>query len=66
MSAPPRDERGEELTDCTPVLFEYRAAEAENSGIKACSVDLVAAASAIHWFDLDKFYAEVRLSLGLG
>ena len=40
--------------------IEYRAAEAEDSGIEACSVDLVTVASAIHWFDLGKFYAEVR------
>jgi SAM-dependent methyltransferase len=40
--------------------IEYRTAEAEDSGIEARSVDLVTVASAIHWFDLDKFYAEVR------
>ena len=41
--------------------IEYRVAEAENSGVDARSVDLVTVASAIHWFDLGKFYAEVRL-----
>jgi SAM-dependent methyltransferase len=44
---------------CDPQI-EYRVAEAENSGIEACSVDLVTVASAIHWFDLGKFYKEVR------
>src|SRR5215217_2893189 len=40
--------------------IEYRVAEAEGSGIEAHSVDLVTVASAIHWFDLSKFYTEVR------
>jgi SAM-dependent methyltransferase len=40
--------------------IEYRVAEAEDSGIEAYSVDLVTVASAIHWFDLSKFYTEVR------
>ncbi len=40
--------------------IEYRVAEAEGSGIAAHAVDLVTVASAIHWFDLRKFYTEVR------
>jgi ubiquinone/menaquinone biosynthesis C-methylase UbiE len=40
--------------------IEYRVAEAEDSGIDAHSVDLVTVATAIHWFDLSRFYAEVR------
>jgi SAM-dependent methyltransferase len=40
--------------------IEYRVAEAEDSGIEAHSVDLVTVASAIHWFDLSKFYPEVH------
>ena len=39
--------------------IEYRVAPAEESGLAANSVDLVAAAAAIHWFDLDRFYREV-------
>ena len=38
----------------------YRVAEAEDSGIEDHFVDLVTVAAAIHWFDLDRFYAEVR------
>jgi ubiquinone/menaquinone biosynthesis C-methylase UbiE len=38
----------------------YRVAEAEDSGIEDHVVDLVTVAAAIHWFDLDRFYAEVR------
>ncbi len=40
--------------------IEYRVAPAEQSGLDDQSVDLVTVASAIHWFDLDRFYAEVR------
>lgn len=39
---------------------EYRVAPAEASGLPAASVDLVTAASALHWFDLPAFYREVR------
>ena len=39
---------------------EYGTASAENSGISAESIDLIVAAQALHWFDLDKSYAEVR------
>ncbi|HZO23251.1 MAG TPA: class I SAM-dependent methyltransferase [Steroidobacteraceae bacterium] len=38
----------------------YRVAAAEHSGIESDSVDLVTVAQALHWFDLDAFYAEVR------
>ena len=38
----------------------YRVALAEDSGIADRSVDLIAVAQALHWFDLDRFYAEVR------
>jgi len=39
--------------------IEYRAAAAEESDLATDSVDLAVAAAAIHWFDLDRFYAEV-------
>ena len=39
---------------------QYRVAQAEDSGLPAASVDLVIVAQALHWFDLDGFYAEVR------
>ncbi|MCC6272615.1 MAG: class I SAM-dependent methyltransferase [Deltaproteobacteria bacterium] len=39
---------------------EYRAESAEASGLAAASVDLVTVAQALHWFDLENFYAEVR------
>lgn len=39
---------------------EYRVARAEDSGLPSGSADLVAAASALHWFDLPAFYREAR------
>jgi SAM-dependent methyltransferase len=39
---------------------EYRVSSAEACGLDDASVDLVTVAQALHWFDLDRFYAEVR------
>lgn len=39
---------------------EYRVAPAEKSDLPDHIVDLITAAQAAHWFDLDAFYAEVR------
>jgi SAM-dependent methyltransferase len=39
---------------------EYRIAPAEHSGINSGSIDLIMVAQALHWFDLDDFYAEAR------
>ncbi|WP_120633806.1 class I SAM-dependent methyltransferase [Ruegeria sp. EL01] len=38
----------------------YHPEPAERIGLPEASVDLVTAAQAAHWFDLDAFYAEVR------
>jgi ubiquinone/menaquinone biosynthesis C-methylase UbiE len=38
----------------------YVQAPAESTGIEQGTVDLVTCANAIHWFDLDRFYDEVR------
>jgi SAM-dependent methyltransferase len=40
--------------------IEYRVGSAEESGLVPDSIDLVVAAAAIHWFDLPRFYREVR------
>ena len=55
------DESGEMIAQapCDPRIT-YWVAEAEDCGIEDDVVDLVTVASAIHWFDLDRFYAEVR------
>ncbi len=38
----------------------YRVADAANTNIPDCSIDLVTVAQALHWFELKKFYEEVR------
>jgi SAM-dependent methyltransferase len=38
----------------------YRVAPAENSRIGSETMDLIMVAQALHWFDLERFYAEVR------
>lgn len=40
--------------------IRYRVALAEQSGLESSSCDLVTVAQALHWFDLPRFYAEVR------
>ena len=40
--------------------IKYKACNAEDSGLENNSVDLVTVASAIHWFNLDNFFKEVR------
>lgn len=41
------------------VRVMYCVARAEDSGLEDQSIDLITAAQAVHWFDLDRFYAEV-------
>lgn len=41
-------------------IVEYRVAPAENSGIGSETIDLIMVSQALHWFDLDRFYAEAR------
>src|SRR5690606_22036477 len=38
--------------------IEYRVARAEASGLADASVDLLTVAQALHWFDLEAFFAE--------
>lgn len=40
--------------------IRYSVAPAEDSGLPPASADLVTVAVAMHWFDLDRFYREVR------
>jgi ubiquinone/menaquinone biosynthesis C-methylase UbiE len=46
--------------------IEYRVASAERNGIDTQCADLVVIAQALHWFDLDRFYAEVTRILKPG
>ena len=41
-------------------LVTYRVAPAEVSGLAGASVDLVTVAQAVHWFDRERFWPEVR------
>ena len=45
---------------------EYAVAPAEASGLGDLSVDLITCAAAVHWFDLDRFYAEANRVLKPG
>lgn len=39
---------------------EYRVASGEESGLESGTIDLIMVAQALHWFNLDRFYAEVE------
>ncbi|MEO5953410.1 MAG: class I SAM-dependent methyltransferase [Chloroflexia bacterium] len=39
---------------------EYRQARGEDSGLEGGSVDMVTVAQALHWFEVEDFYKEVR------
>lgn len=41
-----------------PANVRFAVAQAEHSGLPDASVDLLLVAQAVHWFDLDAFYAE--------
>ncbi|MBV6475048.1 MAG: hypothetical protein MOGDAGHF_00560 [Rhodocyclaceae bacterium] len=45
---------------------DYRQASAEVSLLGTASIDLVTVAQALHWFDLEKFYAEAKRVLKPG
>lgn len=49
-----------------PANASFRVAPAERSGLEDNSVDLLLVAQAVHWFDLDAFYAEARRVLRPG
>jgi len=61
------DASASQLEHATPhPKVEYRQAPAEHSGLPDRSVDLVSVATAVHWFDFDRFYAEVNRVLAPG
>lgn len=62
-------------TDASPAMLalaprhpriEYRVAPAESSGLRSVTVDLITVAQALHWLDLQPFYAEVQRVLAPG
>lgn len=55
------DPSAEQLAEATPhPRVEYAIASAESSPLPDGTADLVTVAQALHWFDFDRFYAEVR------
>ncbi len=46
--------------------IDYRVEPAEATSLDAASVDLITVGQALHWFDLDRFYAEARRVLRPG
>jgi SAM-dependent methyltransferase len=46
--------------------IEYRLERAEETSLKPATVDLVSVAVAVHWFDFEAFYREVRRVLKPG
>ncbi|NOS70591.1 MAG: methyltransferase domain-containing protein [Verrucomicrobia bacterium] len=55
------DASREQIASATPhPKIEYRVAPAEQSGLPDKSIALITVAQALHWFDFDRFYAEVK------
>jgi SAM-dependent methyltransferase len=55
------DASEKQIANAQPLAtIQYRVAPAENSGIGSETIDLITVAQALHWFDLDCFYAEAR------
>jgi SAM-dependent methyltransferase len=55
------DSAAEQIAAAKPhPRVSYAVAPAEHSGLPGASVDLVTVAQALHWFDVEAFYAEAR------
>lgn len=46
--------------------MQFRVAPAEASGLDSASVDLITVAQALHWFEIDRFFAEAARVLKPG
>jgi SAM-dependent methyltransferase len=46
--------------------IDYRVTSADASGLKSKSADLITCAQSLHWFDLERFYKEVKRVLKPG
>lgn len=61
------DASAEQIARAVPhERIDYRVEPAESTSLDTGSVDLVTAAVAVHWFDHDRFYQEVRRVLAPG
>ena len=55
------DASAEQIAHASPMPnVEYRVASAEESGLPRAHTDLITVAQALHWFDHERFYEEVR------
>jgi ubiquinone/menaquinone biosynthesis C-methylase UbiE len=55
------DASEEQVRNAVPIAHvRFSVQPAEHTGFEAGSFDAVCVAQALHWFDLDRFYAEVR------
>jgi ubiquinone/menaquinone biosynthesis C-methylase UbiE len=61
------DASREQIASATPhPKVEFRVAPAEQSGLPDGSIGLITVAQALHWFDLERFYAEAKRVLSPG
>jgi SAM-dependent methyltransferase len=61
------DASEQQIANASPCdKVEFRMAAAESSGLENHSVDLVTVAQALHWFDIDAFFAECQRVLKPG
>jgi len=61
------DASKDQIASATPSeKIEYRVATAEQSGLADHSVNMITVAQALHWFNFDHFYAEVKRVLNPG
>ena len=61
------DPSADQLANAQPhPKVSFRRTAAESSGIDTASIDLLTVAQAIHWFDLERFYAEAKRVLKPG
>jgi ubiquinone/menaquinone biosynthesis C-methylase UbiE len=61
------DASADQIANATPhPKIRYSVVPAEKSGLTAQSMDLITVAQSAHWFDLDRFYSEVRRVLRPG
>ena len=55
------DASAQQVASATPAAnVTYSVQPAEQTGFAAASFDAICVAQAVHWFDLERFYAEVR------
>ena len=61
------DASAEQIAAAEPTdAVEFCVARAEESGLESASVDLITVAQALHWFDVEAFFAEASRVLKRG